>query len=228
MDSNNVTEKSPGANTGEQQAKAVSYQPPQRPKHLSIDPKAEASGENDPAAKAIERGARRIRIMRIIQSTFGAALSVAIAGFQGRVFALFQSSKSVTGAWPDNPNLMPTLLLLAVASLALIFDLSMLLAYLKPNHRMARVAFTVATASHYIITSAKTVSYAIGAIVARTSYNYGNSSGQTADLWSWSCTDQAAAMQNVNQAPSNCDTQVSPRFNLCCLSPDANPARLVT
>lgn len=65
-------------------------------------------------------------------------------------------------------------------------------------------------AAHYIVTSSKTVSYAISAVISKTSFDYGNNTGMNTDLWSYTCTNQAASMDNVIQASSNCNTQACP------------------
>jgi hypothetical protein len=43
-------------------------------------------------------------------------------------------------------------------------------------------------AAHYIVVSAKTVSYGISAMISKTSYDFGNTSGHNSDLWSYTCT----------------------------------------
>ncbi len=68
------------------------------------------------------RGLRRVKILRVVQSTFSALLSLAIAIFQGRVFATFQATKNQAGTWPPMPNVVPTILLFSVALAALVFD----------------------------------------------------------------------------------------------------------
>jgi hypothetical protein len=169
----------------------------------------EAAAEAEKRERAAGRWARRIRNARITQSVLGALLSIAVAGFQGHVYALFVSTQDAAGAWPKNPNTMPTLLLLAVGITALVVDLCLLAAYARPAARMARVAFGLAKAVHYMVTSAKTVSYAISAIVMQTSFQYGMKSGSTNDLWSWTCSDAAAPMESVNHGSINCTVQVS-------------------
>jgi len=80
-----------------------------------------------------------------------------------------------------------------------------------PSTKFARWAVTVGGAAQYIVGSTKTVSFAISAIVSRTSFDFGNASGMTPDLWSYTCSDQAAPMEAVIQAESNCNAQVSSR-----------------
>ena len=68
------------------------------------------------------RAAKRIKIMRVVQSTLSALLSLAIAIFQARVYATYQNTRTQEGMWPAVPNVMPTLLLFSVAIAALVFD----------------------------------------------------------------------------------------------------------
>ncbi len=68
------------------------------------------------------RAAKRIKIMRVVQSTLSAMLSLAIAIFQARVYATYQNTRSQEGMWPAVPNVMPTILLFSVAIAALVFD----------------------------------------------------------------------------------------------------------
>ena len=68
------------------------------------------------------RAAKRIKIMRVVQSTLSALLSLGIAIFQARVYATYQNTRSQEGMWPTVPNVMPTLLLFSVAIVALVFD----------------------------------------------------------------------------------------------------------
>ncbi len=155
-----------------------------------------------------DAAARRVKIMTIIQSTLSSLLSLAIAVWQGKVYFTFQHTKNVAGAWPSTPDLVPTLLLFSVAVAAFVFDICMLLAYLMPGKKLAKWAIMVGGAAHYVVTSAKTVSYAISAVISKTSFDFGNTTNQNADLWSWTCTDQAATMDSLTQAESNCTTQV--------------------
>ncbi|KAJ5167586.1 uncharacterized protein N7482_003180 [Penicillium canariense] len=150
---------------------------------------------------------KQIQTLRIVQSMLSALLSLAIAIFQGKVYWTYQNTKSNAGAWPSVPNVVPTLLMFSVALAALVFDGSMLVAYIAPGSKFSRWAIMVGGAAHYIVTSSKTVGYTISSIISMTSLNYGNVSGTHTDLWSYTCTDQPANMDSLIQASSNCNTQ---------------------
>ena len=68
------------------------------------------------------RAAKRIKIIRVVQSTLTALLSLAIAIFQARVYATYQNTRTQEGMWPAVPNVMPTILLFSVAIAVLVFD----------------------------------------------------------------------------------------------------------
>jgi len=151
---------------------------------------------------------KRIKILRIVQSILSALLSIAIAVFQGRVYWTYQNTKDQPGAWPTVPDVVPTLLLFSVSIAALVFDICMIVAYLRPKSKYTPWAIRIGGAAHYVVASAKTVSYGISAVISKTSFDFGNASGQNADLWSYTCTDPAAEIQPI-QAESNCNSQVS-------------------
>ncbi|KAK5651784.1 hypothetical protein OQA88_11651 [Cercophora sp. LCS_1] len=156
----------------------------------------------------LARREKRVQVLRIIQSILSAILSIAIAAFQGRVYWTYQSTKGMPGAWPPVPDLAPTILLFSVAIAALVFDGCMIVAYLRPTSRFARWAIRIGGAAHYVVATGKTVSYGISAAISKTSYNWGNASGQNADLWGYTCTDSAAAIEPIH-AESNCNCQAS-------------------
>lgn len=156
-----------------------------------------------------ESGLQRwTRILTILQGMLSSLLSLAIAVWQGKVYFTYQRTKAEPGAWPDTPNLVPTILLFSISIAVFVFDACMLLAYLMPGKRRAKWGIAVGNAAYYVVTSVKTVSYAISSAISKTSFDFGNATNQNSDLWSWTCTDQAATMDAMTQAESNCNTQV--------------------
>jgi hypothetical protein len=133
------------------------------------------------------RFSRCLKILTIIQSMLSSLLSLAIAVWQGKVYFTYQRTKATPGAWPDIPNLVPTILLFSISIAAFVFDICMLLAYLMPGKKGAKWAIAVGNAAYYVVTSAKTVSYAISSAISKTSFDFGNATNQNSDLWSWTC-----------------------------------------
>lgn len=90
-----------------------------------------------------ERHKRRIRIARSLQHLLTSLLSLGVAVLQGKTFITYETTKNVVGAWPDFVNLLPTLMLFATACAALIIDICAITAYLWPQTRIGRKAFSV-------------------------------------------------------------------------------------
>jgi hypothetical protein len=157
---------------------------------------------------------RQIRLLRALQSALTALLSLSIAFFQGRAYVVFVQTKDVPGAWPTTPFIAPTLLLLSVAIAASVFDICLIVAYLFPGRKFALKAIRVATRAHWVVTTAKTASYALSSVVCRTGFDFGNTSNTNNDLWSWTCSAKADQFAEINQAESNCQIQVRSPFNI--------------
>lgn len=159
-----------------------------------------------------QRTEKLVRVLRAIQGLLSSILSLGIAVIQAKVYVTYMNTRGTPGAWPKVPQLLPTLLLLAVSIFAFIFDVCLLVGYLAPSKRFRLKAFNVANACYSVVTTAKTFSYTISSAVFMNGRDFGNASGQNADLWSWTCTDQAATHDSLTQASTNCDLQVSSSF----------------
>ncbi|KAK1760037.1 hypothetical protein QBC47DRAFT_396046 [Echria macrotheca] len=175
--------------------------PKPEPATSGADAPQEAKSEEDPVT------ARKLRILRLVQSTLTSFLSIAIAILQGKAYLSYQQTKNTPGAWPTHPNLLPTLMLMVIAILAGSFDLCLLLAYLFPT--MARTFLRIATKSYNILTCAKGVSYVLVSAVCKGGFDYGNASGQNNDLWGWTCSSAADKFDSLTQASANCSGQTA-------------------
>lgn len=177
-----------------------------RSKRESAQPLISDSAKDDGAD---QHGARqRIRIMRGVQGLLTALLSLAIAVMQGRVYIIYLNTKNVAGAWPSTPNVLPTLLLFSVAIAALIFDIALIVGY-TTRGQAGKIAYEIAVGAHYVAVTAKMASFVITSVVCRVGFNFGSSSGNNNDLWSWTCSAKSDAMADVTQASSDCSTQVT-------------------
>jgi hypothetical protein len=156
-------------------------------------------------AAGVEPLDRRIQILRVIQHALLSATDATIAALQCLVYIKWAQTKNVPDAWPQQPMLFPTLVLLAVAAMALLFDASSLVAYIFPTKPVAKKAYRLAIQLHYWVTSLKAFSYSIAAAVCRTGFSMGNQQ----DLWGWSCSAQGQAMAATNDANINCTGNVS-------------------
>lgn len=86
---------------------------------------------------------RRIRIIKGIEHLLTALVSLVVAGIAGRTYIVYDQTKTVSGAWPDDPNLLPTIMLFSTAVAATVMDLCALIAYLWPHTTVGSVAFKV-------------------------------------------------------------------------------------
>ncbi|KAF3039303.1 hypothetical protein E8E11_007323 [Didymella keratinophila] len=143
---------------------------------------------------------RRVQILRVVQHALLSATDATIAVLQSLVYIKWAQTKNVPDAWPQHSMLFPTLVLLAVSVMALLFDASSLVAYIFPTKPVAKSAYRFAVQLHYWITSLKAFSYSIAAAVCRTGFSMGNQQ----DLWGWSCSAQGQAMAATNDAGVNC------------------------
>lgn len=148
---------------------------------------------------------RRVRVLRVLQHMLLSLTDVTIAVLQSLTYIKWAQTKNVPDAWPQHPMLFPTLMLLAVAAMALLFDAFSLVAYIFPTKPIAKKAYRLAINLHYWITSLKAFSYSIAAAVCRTGFSMGNQQ----DLWGWSCSTQGQAMAATNNASMNCTGNVS-------------------
>lgn len=182
---------------------------------VDIQPVAEDAEE--PVEKTVESEkdsglSRSIRILRAFQSLLTSIISLTIAFLQGRTYVMYLRTNDVSGAWPTHPDLFPTILLLSVAIAATIFDITMIIAYCAPkNKQLLKKMMRIAKGCHTFVVTAKTASYAITAAVCKSGFNFGNSSNQNNDLWSWTCTDPAM-LNTMTSSDSQCASQVSVFF----------------
>lgn len=164
----------------------------------------EIQKDQPPKSSSAPSLARRVRILRVLQHTLLSLTDVTIAVLQSLTYIKWAQTKNAPGAWPQKPMLLPTLLLLAVAAMALLFDVFSLVAYLFPTKPIAKKSYQLAIKFHYWITSLKAFSYTIAAAVCRTGFSMGNQQ----DLWGWSCSAQGQAMATINNASMNCTGDV--------------------
>lgn len=172
------------------------------------------------------RHKRRIRMLRLVQHLLTSILSVIIAILQGKVYIVYLQTKSVQGAWPTTPNLVPTLMLCITAVAALGIDLCAIVAYFWPQSTIGKRAFMVsssfvfslqhlltvwklASSGYGIYTTFKGISYAYSAVVCKTGFDQGNATGDNNDLWSWLCRSKDSTTSAVTQASANCTGSVS-------------------
>lgn len=104
----------------------------------------QAPSEEELANKAHQlRHKRRVRIARVSQHLLTSLLSIGVAGLQGQTYITYQKTKNVANAWPQVPNLLPTLMLFITSITALFIDICALTAYLLPHSKIGHEAYSV-------------------------------------------------------------------------------------
>ena len=150
-----------------------------------------------------------LRIYLIIQYILNSILAITIIAIMVLTLVKYNSTKSVKGAWPANAILSPTFLMLVVSVLNVFMDAINLLVQCC-GARAIRAMGAIVTKVRNFTGFLSAVMPAIAAGFAAFAKNSTNGS----DLWGWSCSDAADAMQSVNSSGTICMTNVSKSFSL--------------
>lgn len=85
----------------------------------------------------------QIRIAKGFMSLLTSLISLTVVYLQGNTWLTYQRTMHIEGAWPNEPNLSPTLVLLATGIIAVFIDIFALVAYMSPLIAMARKLYNV-------------------------------------------------------------------------------------
>ncbi|KAI9822386.1 MAG: hypothetical protein M1827_000105 [Pycnora praestabilis] len=152
---------------------------------------------------------KHIRIFRVITRTGTAVLSAFMTVGTSMSFAKYMTTKDhiVDGrnAWAKDTTIWPTLMLLAIAVVTLILNISILISYAH-SIKSANRADKVYSYFIYMVYAAHIIAW----VVCAGLYRF-EKTGH--DLWGWSCSDAADKIQPVFQNEVNfntlCNTQTS-------------------
>jgi uncharacterized membrane protein len=117
-------------------------------------------------------------------------------------------------AWAKNTKLWPTIMLFSVAAVTVIFNIVILIAYLRSVKAANRVS-TVSSIFGVLVFGCHVVVW----ISAAALYRYGkDTNGVHNDLWGWSCSEGADKIQdtfrNVVNFSRLCDSSVGSLYPL--------------
>jgi hypothetical protein len=146
------------------------------------------------------RDLRKLRIYVIIQQSLTAIFSTVIIAL---TLVKFNSTKNVAGAWPANPLLSPTIVLLAMACLTCVADIITVFVHCchgKVVDSMARAVAKIRAVMGFL--------QAIATAAGTGYFKIANNNSNGNDLWGWSCSYAADAMQNVNSSGQLCQNNV--------------------
>jgi hypothetical protein len=144
-----------------------------------------------------------MRIYVIIQQSLTAIFSIVIIVIMALTLATYNSTSSVEGAWPTNPLLAPTIVLLAMACLTLIADFITILVHCC-GVKVARSMMRAVAKIRVLVGFLQAIASAAGTGYFKVSNN--NSNGN--DLWGFSCSPAADAMASVNSSGTLCQNNV--------------------
>lgn len=89
------------------------------------------------------RRERRTRVARGLLSLLTSLISLAVVYCQGSTWLIYRRTMGIEGAWPDEPNLLPTLVLLATAVVAVFIDIFALGLYMSSSTALGRKGYRV-------------------------------------------------------------------------------------
>jgi hypothetical protein len=147
---------------------------------------------------------RRLKIYLFVQQILTTIFSLSIIAVMVLTIQKYNSSKSVSGAWPKNPFLTPTFVMLAMATLTCIMDLTLLTLKCCSEERAAKANKFADNLKIAIV-----VIQALGTIASSGFFKWASLATGNRDLWSWSCTDAADKFASVNFSGALCLGNVS-------------------
>ncbi|PMD46851.1 hypothetical protein L207DRAFT_613685 [Hyaloscypha variabilis F] len=147
------------------------------------------------SAEETAKKARRMQIYIIIQQSLTALFSIVIIIVMALTLIIYFNSKSSTGAWPSNPILAPTIVLLTMATLSCIADLITLFMHACSGKWVTTMTKTVARI-RVIVGFLQAIATAAGAGYLQSAKSSGS------DLWGSSCNAPTGPNTIVNNDQS--------------------------
>ena len=164
---------------------------------------------------------RKLKIYLIIQYILNAILAFVIIVIMALTLAQYNSTKNMPGAWPPNPVVSPTFIMLIISCVNVLMDAINLLVQCCG----VRALRTVAT----IVTKVRTVTGVVAAIMPAFAvgiFKFANSNTNSTDLWGRSCNNgdpTSAHVSNVQNTICNTNNVAYPLqviqvvFQLLCV-----------
>ena len=150
---------------------------------------------------------KKMRYYTMIQQFLTAALSIIVIAVEALTLVKYRSTQNVAGAWPVNPLLTPTYVLLAMAVLSCTADIitfGVNCCYGQVKNTMMDVVQKIRSVMGFL----QAIANAAGAGYFRSAYNNSGAS----DLWSWSCNGVPASTSPVNYN-TVCNSNVCLKFH---------------
>jgi len=157
---------------------------------------SEKTGEKEPPKET-----PGLRMLITSQHFVTALTSLAILVVMINTLVGFRSTQNVKGAWPSEPILSPTFFMLSMAAVTFIADVLTFGARCGGASCAKKVSTIVAR-----IRSTTSVMQILVSGAGAGIFKYANVVGNNKDLWGWSCSNAADAMQSVNHSGMLCKT----------------------
>jgi hypothetical protein len=147
-----------------------------------------------------------MQIYIIIQQALTATFSIVIIVVMALTLVIYFNSQNSPGAWPSNPILAPTIVLLSMATLSCVADLITLLMHAFNGKWVTKMTKTVARI-RAIVGFLQALATAAGAGYFQSSKSSGS------DLWGASCNGPATNnTEDLNNANTVCNSNVCIRL----------------
>ncbi|MCJ1375433.1 hypothetical protein MMC20_006668 [Loxospora ochrophaea] len=176
--------------------------PPQGPQPLQSPANFDRNKQG-----TFQKPKRYARILSLISQVTSTLFSLVVFGLMVFIYSKYLTTRGVIvdarNAWPKDPKLWPTIMLLAGSGITLILSLVYTFAFCSCFQR-ARSSWKL-TILRYVI-------HIVAWLVMTFLYRYEKSlHNVNDDLWGWSCTDEANAIQQEFRTTVNftflCNTQ---------------------
>jgi len=146
-----------------------------------------------------------MRYYTIVQQFLTAVFSIIIIAVEALTLVKYRSTQNVAGAWPLNPLLTPTYVLLAMAVLSCTADIITLgvnCCYGQVKNTMMNVVEKIRSSMGFL----QAIANAAGAGY----FKWAQASSGNSDLWGWTCSSGSGAMASITDAGTLCNS------NVCC------------
>lgn len=136
----------------------------------------------------------------MVQQFLTAVFSIIIIAIEAVTLVKYRSTQNVKGAWPTSPLLTPTYVMAVLSCTADIIVFSVNCCYGQVKNTMMDIVQKIRGSMGFL----QVIATAAGAGY----FKWANTSSGNSDLWGWSCSDAADAMQSVNSSGTLCSSNV--------------------
>lgn len=163
-----------------------------------------------PSQQSAPPPSKKTRYYTIGQQLLTALLSIIVIAVEVITLVEYRSTETVAGAWPTNPFLTPTYILLAMAVLSCTADVitfSVNCCYGQVKNKMLDVVAKIRSSMGFL----QAIANAAGAGY----FKWANNTSGNSDLWGWSCNGTPTS-QDITNYSTLCGANVRLTFYSYC------------